>query len=113
MKINTRFSNQPYLIVFVFLMLMLYGCSSNGISATTTPTVLSGAAHPSEVDWEAAVEILKTGEVEMVTQLHNLDVFLTLKDGTEIKTVEPRIDAVFEEIDKCGQPCSQILLATE
>jgi hypothetical protein len=59
------------------------------------------------------VEILNTGEVEMVAQLHSLEVILTLKNGTEIRTVEPIIDAIFEEVEKCGQPCSQILLATE
>ena len=69
--------------------------------------------YPSEVDWETAVEILNTGDVEMVAQLHSLEVFLTLNDGTEIRTVEPIIDAIFEEVEKCGQPCSQILLATE
>jgi len=26
---------------------------------------------------------------------------------------EPQIDAIFAEIEKCGQPCSQIALATE
>jgi len=77
-----------------------------GVQVEPTP-------YPSEVDWETAVEILNTGEVEMVAQLHSLDVILTLKDGTEIHTVEPTIDAIFQEVEKCGQPCSQILLATE
>ena len=76
-------------------------------------TQVEPTPYPSEVDWETAVEILNTGEVEMVAQLHSLEVFLTLKDGTEIRTVEPIIDAIFDEVEKCGQPCSQILLATE
>ena len=59
------------------------------------------------------MEILGTGEVEMVAQFHSLEVILTLKDGTEIHTVEPSIDAIFQEVEKCGEPCSQILLATE
>ena len=69
--------------------------------------------YPSKVDWETAVEILNTGEVEMVAQLHSLEVILTLKDGTEICTVEPTIDAIFQEVQKCGQLCSQIVLGTE
>jgi len=36
-----------------------------------------------------------------------------MKNGTEIHTVEPTIDAIFHEVEKCGQPCSQIMLATE
>ncbi len=69
--------------------------------------------YPGEVDWETAIEILNSGEVEMVAQFHSLEVILTLKDGTEIRTIEPTIDAIFEEVQKCGQPCREVLLATE
>ena len=40
----------------------------------------------------------------MVAQLHSLDVTLTMKDGTEIHTVELSINAIFQEVDKCGHP---------
>ena len=86
----------------VLLLLLTTGCAE----AAVTP-------YPDEVDWETAVEILNTGEVEMVTQLHSLDVTLTMKDGSEIHTVEPTIDAIFSEIEKCGEACSQIMMATE
>ena len=76
-------------------------------------TPVEATPYPSEVDWETAVEILNTGEVEVVAQLHSLDVILTLKDGSEIHTVEPIIDAIFDEVERCGQPCSHVLLATE
>ncbi len=69
--------------------------------------------YPSEVDWATAVQILNTGKVEMVMQAHSLDITLTMKDGSSIHTVEPQIDAIFDEIDKCGKPCGQIALATE
>lgn len=84
------------------IMLLLMSCSG----ATATP-------YPAEVDWETAVEILNTGEVEMIIQAHSLDVTLTMKDGSEIQTVEPTIDAIFAEIEKCGKPCSQIARITE
>lgn len=86
----------------LLLLLLVAGCA--GTEATP---------YPDEVDWETAVEILNTGEVEMVTQLHSLDVTLTMKDGSEIHTVEPTIDDIFAEIEKCGEPCSQIMMATE
>ena len=76
-------------------------------------TQVGPTPYPSEVNWEIAIEILNTGDVEMVAQLHSLDVTFTMKDGTQIRTVEPTIDAIFHEVDKCGQPCSQIVLATE
>lgn len=90
-----------HVMVLSFLLLTV-GCAKG----TPTP-------YPSDVDWEAAVEILHTGEVDMVMQAHSLDVTLIMKDSSEIHTVEPTIDAIFAEIDQCGQPCSEIIMATE
>ena len=81
--------------IVLLLLLLATGCAGT----TATP-------YPDEVDWETAMEILNTGEVEMITQLHSLDVTLTMKDGSEIHTVEPQIDAIFDEIEKCGEACS-------
>ena len=95
------------LVLFIFLTLSLSACNSDGeISPTASP-------YPNEVDWETTIEILNSGQVEMVVQLHSHDVTLTMKDGSQIQTVEPTIDAIFQEIDKCGVPCSEIILATE
>ena len=96
------------LIVLTLAVMIISGCNSIGNNAVSTAT-----PYPDEVSWELAVEILYSGEVETVIQLHNLTVTLLLKDGTEIKTIEPVIDAIFEEVDKCGQPCDNIALAME
>jgi hypothetical protein len=93
-------------IMGLLFLLILAGCNASETASPPTP-------YPDEVDWETAVEILNTGEVEMVVQLHSLDVMLTMKDGSEIHTVEPTIDAIFDEIERCGEPCSQIALTTE
>ena len=90
-----------WLALALLLILLLAGCSG-----APTP-------YPAEVDWESAVEILNTGDVDMVMQAHSLDVTLTMKDGSLIDTVEPQIDAIFFEIENCGEPCSQIVQATE
>ena len=83
------------------------------LASACAGTQIEPTPYPTEVDWETAVEILNTGEVEMVTQLHSLEVILTMKNGAEIHTIEPIIDAIFQEVEKCGQPCSQMVLATE
>lgn len=49
----------------------------------------------------------------MVRQAHSLDVTFAMKDGSRIHAVEPEIDAIFAELQKCGEPCSQIIQATE
>jgi PBP1b-binding outer membrane lipoprotein LpoB len=93
-------------ILLVCMLFALFLTSCAGAQVEPTP-------YPSEVDWETAIEILNSGDVEMVAQLHSLDVYLTLTDGTEIHTVEPSIDAIFQEVEQCGQPCREIVLATE
>ena len=93
-------------LLLVCLLFALLASSCAGTQAEPTP-------YPGEVDWETAIEILNSGEVEMVAQLHSLDVYLTLKDGTEIRTIEPSIDAIFQEVELCGQSCREIVLATE
>jgi hypothetical protein len=89
------------------LVLVLLTACSPGIQQNI-PTPL-----PDEVDWPTAVELLNSGKVEQVFQLHDLTVTLVFKDGQQVKTVEPTIDAVFDEVQRCGIPCSSILLATE
>ena len=91
-------------LLCLLFALLVSGCGGTQIEPTP---------YPSEVNWETAVEILNNAEVEMVAQAHSLEVILTLKDGTHIRTVEPTIDAIFHEVEKCGLPCNKIKLATE
>jgi hypothetical protein len=79
--------------------------------AATMPETSSGANEV--VDWETAVSILNSGEVVEIFQTHSLDVTLTLQDGRIIKTVEPAIDDIFTAIQDCGNPCNDLLIATE
>lgn len=71
--------------------------------------------HSSErtVSWNESIEILNNGKVKGVFQSHSLNVILTLKDGTNIITKEPGIDNIFDEVEKCGNPCNMIVLGTE
>lgn len=103
--------NKAHLISILFILGLLTACSSSAATQEiVTPDLLPCGE---EVEWETAVEILHQGEVEQVVQLHSLAVTLILKDGCEIKTVEPVIDDIFNEVEKCGTPCSDMILATE
>jgi len=66
-----------------------------------------------DVSWENAIRILNTGQVIRVFQTHHLDVTLSLKNETVLMTREPTIDAIFHEIVRCGDPCQNIVKATE
>ena len=88
------------------LVLLLLGACSGAVQDTPTPL-------PDEVDWPTAVELLRTGEVEEVFQQHDLTVSLTFRDGQQVTTIEPAIDAIFREVQNCGAACSNIILVTE
>ncbi len=68
---------------------------------------------PSSITWEGARELILSGQVTQVSQLHDLTVTLTLADGRLFETIEPDIDDVFDVIDECGDPCSDVIVATE
>ena len=65
------------------------------------------------VSWDEAIDILNGREVREVFQSHNLSVTLTLKNSTVINTKEPVIDEILDELEKCGDPCSDIILSTQ
>ena len=95
-------------------VLFLFAVGIAACTLTAEPTLPpTGEGYPSEVEWEFAVELLYTGDVVGISQLHNLTVYLEMEDGSVVKTIEPQIDAIFHEIEKCGQLCKDIVLTTE
>ncbi len=66
-----------------------------------------------QMQWDEAVRILQSGQVQGAFQAHNLQVYLYLKDGSIVETKEPHIDDIYDEIAKCGDPCKDIIVATE
>ncbi|MCL5429283.1 MAG: hypothetical protein M1347_05720 [Chloroflexi bacterium] len=65
------------------------------------------------ISWGHAIELLYDGRVTAVVQLHSLEVRLTLRSGVTVITAEPTIDAIFDEIQRCGAPCANIVQAME
>jgi hypothetical protein len=103
--------------ILVLLTIATVAAGCEGMSAadniewggSSTDNIESG----STVDWETAVGIVNSGDVDSVVQAHNLDVTLELGDGRAIYTTEPGIDDIFDVISNCGGPCSSIAIATE
>ncbi len=81
---------------------------SLGIGQDTVPEV-----EATTITWEEARTFILNGEVASAFQAHSLEVRLTLKDGRQVTTTEPTIDAVFAVIEECGDVCADIALATE
>lgn len=97
-----------------------YTVDVNGVTETfelLTDNLL-GTAYPAlgdseMISWEEAQAMILNGEVVQAVQLHSMQVTLTLNDGRQVVTLEPAIDELFRLIEMCGEPCANILVATE
>lgn len=78
-----------------------------------TPAPTDTGTFERQGTWEEVIEALKTGRVATVTQSHDLTVRVTLNNGTVFTAKEPVIDAIFTEIQNCGDACKGIVQATE
>jgi inhibitor of cysteine peptidase len=94
-----------------------YTVDVNGVTDTFTFDVdnelSEEPAEVSRIEWDEARELILSGQVEQVVQLHSLEVRLRLEDGREVVTIEPHIDDVFDVVDECGEPCDDVIIATE
>jgi hypothetical protein len=87
-----------------------------GVTDTFTldaDNALPTEATPMTLSWAEAEKMILSGDVQQVAQTHALAVYLTLKDGREFVTKEPSIDEVFRVVERCGEKCAGIALATE
>ena len=99
-------------VTILIMPLSLAACSSQ-LNNVENPETNAVVTTPVEVSWETAIETLETGKVIEVVQSHNLEVVMTLDDGSKMKTVEPLLDQIFREIELCGDICAEIALITE
>jgi inhibitor of cysteine peptidase len=93
-----------------------YTVDVNGVTETfelAVDNILPEDQTAEQVTWEEAEALILSGEVEMIFQAHSLEVRLRLKDGRELVTEEPSIDEVFRVVDRCGEKCAGIAMATE
>lgn len=99
-----------FFVASIFLLLAALVLSACNTGNTTNPPI---ASDPTVVEWETAVEWIMQGNVKQVSQTHSLEVYLDMKSGEQYKTTEPAIDDVFKVIEACGDPCKDMILATE
>lgn len=89
-----------------------YTVDANGVTDSFTFDVDNvPALEP--IGWTEAEKLILDGQVQQIFQAHSLEVQMTLKDGRRVVATEPSIDEVFQVVDRCGQPCAGIALATE
>jgi inhibitor of cysteine peptidase len=92
-----------------------YFVDANGVVDGFTFDVDNGPVEQSGayLSWVDARQMILAGEVAQVTQLHSLQVTLIMRDGRRLVTYEPEIDDVIDVLESCGEPCSEVVFATE
>lgn len=65
------------------------------------------------LEWQSVEGTIFSGMVVSVSQKHDLQVSVTLKDGRTLLSTEPAIDDIIKIIQRCGDPCKDIKVATE
>jgi hypothetical protein len=55
------------------------------------------------VSWKDAETIIRYGDVRTVAQSHACNVEVCMRNGTIYRTKEPKIDAVFDCLKRCGK----------
>ncbi len=63
--------------------------------------------------WQVIQEMVEDCEVVSIMQTHNLQVTATLKNGETIIANEPKIDDIFDIVNKFEDKCGEIIMATE
>ena len=65
------------------------------------------------INWSEAEALVLRGEVSEAYQTHSLHVTLVLIDGNVALTIQPELDEIFNVVERCGDLCKEIILATE
>ncbi len=81
--------------------------------ATPTPTQTGGMTTWPEVSWEEAVTWLQECRVSEAGQTHAGDVFLTMKDGRNVRAKQPALDDLFGVLDSLAEGCGPSSVWTE
>jgi hypothetical protein len=87
--------------------------ASDSVPAEAPDVLYPGVEDGGEVNWNKAIAMIMNGEVVKVVQTHDLKVSLTLRDGRTLITYQQVIDDVLQVIEACGEPCAEIIVATE
>ncbi|HKW04009.1 MAG TPA: hypothetical protein VJN71_01800 [Nitrososphaerales archaeon] len=106
------------LSIVVAVIIVLGVSSSLGVlrspsHSTTDMSCTQNTSQEENITWDLANRSVLAGEVTCLGQLHNLTVYLTLRNGTKWSATEPAIDDVFALQRECGSLCSGMYIWTE
>ena len=106
----------PLALVALLVILATDGVGRGGepfAEATPTPIQTDGTTTTPTVSWEKAVTLLQECRVSDVGQTHSRDVFLTMKDGRQVRSVEPALDDLLHIVSSLPEGCGPTSMWTE
>ena len=92
--------------------LALLPATALALSACMEPAPPITAPNYDQITWDEAKALVAACKVDTVNQSHALDVILSLKDGSQLATVEPGIDMIFDEVGAHPE-CGHVGIITE
>lgn len=76
--------------------------------ASTAESPLTNA-----INWTAAIEMINAGRVIGLYQTSDGVITLTLDDESTVQTAEPSADAIYDELEQCGDVCASIFVISD
>ncbi len=65
-------------------------------------------------NWDYAKSLIENCRVTEVVQAHSREVYLKLKNGSTVNTIEPNLDDIFEIVRNSSQKCGEgVVIGTE
>lgn len=65
------------------------------------------------ISWKEVENLITSCEIESAWQTHSKEVSVTLKDGTNFRSIEPEIDDLFKVVEASKSKCGEVLVGTE
>lgn len=96
-----------------------FGFTKSAFGERLAVIMTTGATNPAPkliprtVDWDEAVALIRGASIENVAQFHNLQVWMTDRDGWHYRTREPKIDAVVSLVLELDPDHKKIRIGTE
>jgi hypothetical protein len=93
-------------LAFAILIFALIKKNKPNNSDTVAIPTLSPAI---EIKWPEAVALIQNCQIKTIFQKRKLEVTLTDKENRVFKTIEPKFNDVFNEINKLRSDCNDII----
>lgn len=99
-------------LVLIFAVAVVCG-GDDDTTPTSTPAPTADPQGYVPIEWEEAVALFETCQIDWALQGHSRDVYMITDDGHKFRSVEPGLDDVFGVVAALPAGCGPKTLGTE